>query len=102
MREFPDLPPLRSAQLTFIAPVTGGLVIKPRILRAGKSATFVAADGTTEMGAALQVMLVFGNARRSSHSYWALPMPHVEAPSVLRVPRHDGHDSGLMADSIPE
>jgi hypothetical protein len=20
----------------------------------------------------------------------------------LRVPRHDGHDSGLMADSIPE
>jgi hypothetical protein len=24
------------------------------------------------------------------------------AAKVVRVPRHDGHDSGLMADSIPE
>jgi hypothetical protein len=23
-------------------------------------------------------------------------------PAALRVPRHDGHDSGVMADSIPE
>jgi hypothetical protein len=27
--------------------------------------------------------------------------PWFEFESV-RVPRHDGHDSGLMADSIPE
>jgi hypothetical protein len=38
--------------------------------------------------------------------YWALRSRSVkdEHPSAaqLRVPRHDGHDSGLMADSIPE
>jgi acyl-CoA thioesterase len=82
-RAFPDLPPLRSAQLAFIAPATGQLVIRPRILRAGKSTTFVAADGTTETETALQVTLVCGHARRSGHAYRALPMPHVERPDAL-------------------
>jgi acyl-CoA thioesterase len=108
IRAFPTLPPLRSAQLTFIAPVTGVLVIKPRILRAGKSAIFVAADGTTETGTALQVTLVFGDARRSSHAYWALPMPHVEAPSALPdlfsesfSPRFTGHFEARIAGGAP-
>jgi len=107
-RMFPNLPPLRSAQLTFIAPVTGGLIIKPRILRAGKSATFVAADGTTETDTALQVTLVFGEARRSSHSYRALPMPHVELPNVLPnlfsesfAPRFTGHFEARIAGGAP-
>jgi hypothetical protein len=38
-------------------PLRGAL--RPRILRAGKSATFVTADGTTETNTALQVTLVF-------------------------------------------
>jgi acyl-CoA thioesterase len=103
-RAFPDLPPLRSAQLTFIAPVTGELVIRPRILRAGKSTTFVAADGTTETGTALQVTLVCGHARRSTHSYQALPMPRVEPPNALPdffsesfAPRFAGHFEARIA-----
>lgn len=107
-RAFPDLPPLRSAQLTFIAPVTGGLVIQPRILRAGKSATFVAADGTTETGTALQVTLIFGDARRSSHSYRALPMPPVEPPNALPdllsesfAPRFTVHFEARIAGGAP-
>jgi len=103
-RAFPDLPPLRSAQLTFIAPVIGELVIKPRILRAGKSTTFVAADGTTEMGIALQVTLVCGHARSSTHSYRALPMPSVEPPNTLPdffsesfAPRFAGHFEARIA-----
>jgi hypothetical protein len=108
IKAFPTLPPLRSAQLTFIAPVTGVLVIKPRILRAGKSAIFVAADGTTETGTALQVTLVFGGARRSTHAYWALPMPHVEAPNALPdffsesfSPRFTGHFEARIAGGAP-
>ena len=103
-RAFPDLPPLRSAQLTFIAPVIGELVIKPRILRAGKSTTFVAADGTTEMGTALQVTLVCGHARSSTHSYRALPMPSVKPPNALPdffsesfAPRFAGHFEARIA-----
>jgi acyl-CoA thioesterase len=105
---FPDLPPLRSAQLTFIAPATGGLIIRPRILRAGKSATFVTANGTTETDTALQVTLVFGHARRSIHSYRALPMPHVEPPDALPdffhesfAPRFAGHFEARIAGGAP-
>ena len=29
-------------------------------------------------------------------------MDILSLPDEVRVPRHDGHDSGLMADSIPE
>jgi hypothetical protein len=104
VREFPELPPLRSVQLTFIAPVIGALAIRPRILRAGKSATFIAADGETDTGTALQATLVFGHARRSSLSYWALPMPNVEAPGFLPnlfsssdVPRFTDHFEARIA-----
>src|SRR5580700_11366277 len=40
-RSFPDLPPLRSAQFGFVAPATGSLELAPRIVRRGKSTTFV-------------------------------------------------------------
>jgi acyl-CoA thioesterase len=108
IRAFPGLPPLRCAQFTFIAPVNAGLAVKPRILRAGKSATFVAADGTTKTGTALQATLVFGHARRSSHAYWALPMPHVQVPDELPnlfggafAPRFTGHFEARIAGGAP-
>jgi acyl-CoA thioesterase len=107
-RAFPDLPPLRSAQLTFIAPVTGELIIRPRILRSGKSMTFVAADGTTETETALQMTLVCGRTRRSSHFYRALPMPRVEPPNGLPdffsksfAPRFAGHFEARIAGGAP-
>jgi acyl-CoA thioesterase len=107
-KAFPDLPPLRSAQMTFIAPVTGGLVLNPKIIRAGKSATFVAVEGMTEAGTALQVMLVFGHARQSSYSYRGLPMPRVELPDALPnffngsfVPRFTDNFEARLAGGAP-
>ena len=80
---FPQLPPLRSAQFAFVAPVTGALRLTPRLLRTGKSATFVEVEGKTETGTGLRATLVFGVARRSSHSYGALPMPLAPPPGAL-------------------
>jgi hypothetical protein len=82
-RAFPQLPPLRSAQFAFIGPVTGALFLKPILLRAGKSATFIQVAGKTETNAALSATLVLGVARRSGQSYSALPMPDVASPGAL-------------------
>jgi acyl-CoA thioesterase len=82
-RAFRQLPPLRSAQFAFIAPVTGTLRLTPRLLRTGKSATFIEVEGRTETSTSLRATLVFGIARPSSHSYSALPMPLAAAPGAL-------------------
>jgi acyl-CoA thioesterase len=82
-RAFPDLPPLRSAQFSFIGPATGDLELTPRLLRRGKSTAFVDVHARSASEPALGAMLVFGAARRSSHCYGALPMPDVALPETL-------------------
>ena len=82
-RAFPQLPPLRSAQFAFIGPATGALFLTPSLLRTGKSATFIEVEGRTETSMGLRATLVFGIARRSSHSYNALPMPLAAPPGAL-------------------
>src|SRR5271156_2161804 len=82
-RAFQQLPPLRSAQFAFIGPVTGALFLRPILIRAGKSATFIQVEGRTETDTALSATLVFGAARRSSQSYSALPMPDAAPPGAL-------------------
>src|SRR6516225_10431901 len=44
LRTFPDLPPLRSAQFSFIGPATGALRVTANMLRQGKSTAFTSAD----------------------------------------------------------
>jgi acyl-CoA thioesterase len=80
---YPEIPPLRSAQFAFIGPVARGLSLEPRILRAGKSATFITVDGKADADIALRATLVFGATRRSSHFYRALSMPEVSPPGKL-------------------
>jgi acyl-CoA thioesterase len=80
---YPELPPLRSAQLTFVGPAAGGLTFAPQLLRAGKSAAFVEVRARSEGETALTATLTFGAARRSSHWYRALPMPEVSPPKGL-------------------
>jgi acyl-CoA thioesterase len=82
-KEFPDLPPLRSAQFAFIGPAAGALEIEPVLVRAGKSAAFVEVTARSEGMTAVRAMLVFGAARRSSHSYRDLPAPAAAPPDLL-------------------
>ena len=82
-RAFPDLPPLRSAQFAFVGPASGDLELMPRLLRAGKSTTFVEVGARSEKEPALAAHLVFGSARRSSHCYRSLPLPEVSPPQSL-------------------
>ncbi|MFC3712301.1 acyl-CoA thioesterase [Sphingoaurantiacus capsulatus] len=81
-RAYPDLPPLRSAQIAYVGPSAGEIEITPTLLRAGKSSAFISVGVTAEAGAAAQLLLCFGAARDSAHRYTELPMPKVEAPDA--------------------
>jgi hypothetical protein len=43
-REFTDLPPLRSAQFALVGPAASKIMVRPSMLRRGKSTAFVGAD----------------------------------------------------------
>ena len=54
-----DLPPLRSAQVSMIAPLAGVVEAKARVLRRGRNATWIAAEITGEAGVGLTATFVF-------------------------------------------
>ena len=54
-----DLPPLRSAQVSFIGPLSGAVTITAQRLRRGRNAAFVQADVVSEAGLGLRATFVF-------------------------------------------
>lgn len=63
--DYPDLPPLRSAQINFIGPAGGEVSVKTEIMRRGRSVTFVSAEMTGEKGLATHAVFCFGAERES-------------------------------------
>ncbi|HEX6832128.1 MAG TPA: thioesterase family protein [Rudaea sp.] len=82
----PETTPLRTLQMTFVAPVPGGAVnARATLLRAGKSATQVEArlvDGDATLATAVAV---FGLARDSAVQR-ALPAPRAFDRKPIRLP----------------
>jgi len=54
-----DLPPLRSAQVSFIGPLSGEIAVRAERLRRGRNAAFVQADVIGEAGLGLRATFVF-------------------------------------------
>lgn len=54
-----DLPPLRSAQVSFIGPLAGAITIRAQRLRRGRNAAFIQADVESEAGLGLRATFVF-------------------------------------------
>lgn len=77
-----DLPPLRSAQFAFVAPVTGPIVAEAQILRRGRNAVFVGARLLGEEGVGLSATLLFAHDRESVLSHQHLPPPDVLDPEA--------------------
>ncbi|QQX86699.1 thioesterase family protein [Cupriavidus necator] len=84
LRAFPDLPPLRSAQFSFVAPATGVLRIAVNILRQGKSTVFTTADLEGENGVAARATFCFGVGRSIAREYANVPSP--TAPRLEECP----------------
>ena len=54
-----DLPPLRSAQVSFVGPLSGTVEVRARLLRSGRNASWVGAEITGETGVGLTATFVF-------------------------------------------
>ena len=54
-----DLPPLRSAQVSFVGPLAGEVEVTTRMLRRGRNASWVSAEVTSEAGVGLTATFVF-------------------------------------------
>jgi acyl-CoA thioesterase len=80
LREFPGLPPLRSAQFAFIGPATGELRVTPSVLRKGKSTVFAGVDLHGEAELATRAILCFGAARETALAHDAISAPAINAP----------------------
>ena len=81
-RAVPDLPPLRAAQIAFIAPSAGEVRIQVRVLRRGKSVSFLGCDLIAEGSVAVRTLFAFGAARPSAHSAMASFAPDAPAPEM--------------------
>ncbi len=89
LRAHPDLPPLRSAQVSSIGPAGGSVVVRPEILRRGKSVAFVGADLATDAGLATRAVFAFGAPRNPAVSASFMPPPDFPPPEQIREPRKD-------------
>lgn len=74
---YPDLPPLRSAQIAFIGPIAGMVRASPSLLRRGKNSAFIGCDVTGADGIGLRAMFLFMASRSSVLTHAALPSPDV-------------------------
>lgn len=79
---FSDLPPLRSAQVSFIGPAEGEVSVTAEVLRQGKSVTFAGADLSGEGGLAARAVFAFGAARASMFNRHFTPAPNVPGPDA--------------------
>lgn len=85
----PDLPPLRSASVSFIGPVSGTVEVRARLLRRGRNASWVQAEIMGEAGLAFSATYVFMGAVESS-----LHLNDFAPPT--RVPPEDCTGGGEM------
>lgn len=81
-RQIGELPPLRSAQFSFVGPASGAVTVRPTVLRTGKSTVFVGVDLFGEAGLATRATLCYGTARPSAVVYGSLAAPAVPEPET--------------------
>lgn len=78
---FPDLPPLRSAQFSMIAPLAGRIEARAQVLRKGRNVTWVAAELRDENGVGFTASFAF-----MAHRDSVLAMPGIPVPAEVVGP----------------
>ncbi|MEM7493392.1 MAG: thioesterase family protein [Pseudomonadota bacterium] len=81
-RELVDDLPIRSAQVAFVGPVGGDVVVTPKLLRRGKNTAFVSVDLTAEDAVMAQCIFAFGKSRESQLDFAHVAMPEVPDPET--------------------
>ncbi len=75
-----DLPPLRSAQVSFIGPLAGAVTVTAHRLRRGRNAAFIHADVESEAGLGLRATFVFMGAVDSKVDHQTGQAPDFSRP----------------------
>ncbi len=76
-----DLPPLRSAQVAFIGPLSGAIVLRASRLRRGRNAAFVQVDIESDAGLGLRATFVFMGPIASTLDHRAGTPPKFPVPA---------------------
>ena len=76
-----DLPPLRSAQIAFIGPLSGAVTVRAQRLRRGRNAAFVQADVESEAGLGLRATFVFMHPTTSNIDVATVTTPDFTLPT---------------------
>lgn len=88
VRDYPDLPPLRSCQISFIGPVTDTPKITTRRLRQGRNVTAIQVEMTIGEQIVATANLLFGQARISKLEVdYAAPNAPAPADTPLFFPK---------------
>ncbi len=82
---YPDLPPLRSAQVAFVGPLAGAVAATPMLLRRGKNSAFIGVDVTGADGIGLRALFLFMANRDSSIRQGALAISPSTAPEDASI-----------------
>jgi acyl-CoA thioesterase len=91
IRAFPDLPPLRAGQVTFVAPVGDTVEFRVEMIRQGRNVAQVRSELWCDGGMALSTLWLFGTARE----------PNALHPSTTLAPWPRLPDEALPHDKAP-
>jgi acyl-CoA thioesterase len=82
---FADLPPLRSAQIAFVGPLSGDVAASPTLLRRGKNSAYVTCDVIGPDGIGLHALFLFMASRPSAINHLDLTAPDIAPPEANLV-----------------
>ena len=80
--ELPDLPRLRSMQVAYLRPVGADAVLRTRLIRAGRTSSFVRVEVHSQGDLGATLLFVFGAARDTNHRHDRAPAPALPAPQA--------------------
>lgn len=80
IRAFPDLPPLRAAQIGFVGPVGDTIEVRREIVRQGRNVTQARSELWCDGGCALTAFWLFGTGREANAVHPATPIADWPGP----------------------
>ena len=96
MRAFPQLPPLRAAQVDFVAPVGATLEARASMVREGRNVAHVRTELLCDGGVALAAMWLFGAARPANGCHLAPRLASLDNPEELEDLPHAPEAPGFI------
>jgi len=96
VRAFADLPPLRSAQIGFVAPALDSLELDARIVRKGKNVTQLRSEIYSQGQLALSALFLFGAEREANALHPSAPIADLPPPPDRAEPAMSGKGPAFL------